>query len=181
MFALIDCNNFYVSCERVFNPSLNNKPVVVLSNNDGCVIARSEEVKELGIPMGAPVFKIKELIKAHSIRVFSSNFALYGDMSRRVMDVLEKLAPHIEIYSVDESFIEFKDQTTVDSYLVWGKETRLTLLKWLGTSTRVGFGQTKTLAKLANHWARKAPDGVYYVDQHSLDILKALLLKRFGG
>ena len=108
MFALIDCNNFYASCERVFNPSLNNQPVVVLSNNDGCVIARSNEAKALGIPMGAPAFQIKQLLNKHNIHVFSSNYALYGDMSARVMNILSNFSPELEVYSIDEIFLKLE-------------------------------------------------------------------------
>ena len=107
MFALVDCNNFYASCERVFNPTLNSKPVVVLSNNDGCVIARSNEAKNLGIPMGAPAFEYKRLFKKHNVNVYSSNYALYGDMSARVMNLLAEFTPDIEIYSIDEAFLKF--------------------------------------------------------------------------
>lgn len=107
MFGLMDCNNFYASCERVFNPSLNGRPVIVLSNNDGCVIARSNEAKALGIAMGAPAFQIKELIEQHKVNVFSSNYTLYGDISARVMTVLAAFAPEIEIYSIDEAFVDF--------------------------------------------------------------------------
>ena len=108
MFALVDCNNFYVSCERVFQPQFQNKPVVVLSNNDGCVISRSEEAKALGIPMGAPEFQYKDLIKQHNIQVFSSNYALYGDLSNRVMKTLQNFTPDIENYSIDEAFLNFE-------------------------------------------------------------------------
>ena len=108
MYALVDCNNFYASCERVFKPELNGKPVVVLSNNDGCVIARSNEAKALGVPMGAPAFKYQKLFDEHKIAVFSSNYALYGDMSNRVMTILGEMAPQIEIYSIDEAFLRFK-------------------------------------------------------------------------
>ena len=106
MFALVDCNNFYASCERVFNPSLRQKPIAVLSNNDGCVIARSDEAKALGLPMGAPAFKFKEFFKTNNIQLFSSNFALYGDMSSRVMRILEHFSPDVEVYSIDEAFLK---------------------------------------------------------------------------
>ena len=121
MFGLMDCNNFYVSCERVFNPSLNGRPVVVLSNNDGCVIARSNEAKALGIPMGAPAYQIKELVEKHGIAVFSSNYTLYGDMSARVMSILSSLAPDIEVYSIDEAFVNLdgvKDYQSLGTTIV---------------------------------------------------------------
>ena len=114
MYALVDCNNFYVSCERVFQPQLNGKPVVVLSNNDGCVISRSNEAKALGIPMGAPEFQVRDLIKQHDIRVFSSNYALYGDLSHRVMKILENYTPNVEVYSIDEAFLNFSGMTIPD-------------------------------------------------------------------
>jgi len=114
MFALIDCNNFYVSCERVFNPKLNNKPVVVLSNNDGCAISRSNEAKALGIPMGAPAFKYEKVFRKNNVKVFSSNFPLYGDMSSRVMSILSKFTPNIEIYSIDEAFLKFEGFANYD-------------------------------------------------------------------
>ena len=109
MYALVDCNNFYVSCERVFQPHLNDKPVVVLSNNDGCIISRSNEAKMIGIPMGAPEFKVRDLIKQHNIYVFSSNYALYGDLSHRVMKTLEHFAPNVEVYSIDEAFLKLTE------------------------------------------------------------------------
>ena len=114
MFALVDCNNFYVSCERVFQPQFKNKPVVVLSNNDGCVISRSDEAKTLGIPMGVPEFKIRTEIKQHQIAVFSSNYALYGDLSKRVMEILSDFTPDIENYSIDEAFLNFKNTNTTN-------------------------------------------------------------------
>jgi len=124
IFALIDCNNFYVSCERVFNPSLVNRPAVVLSNNDGCVVARSEEVKKLGIPMGTPLFKCADMIKKHGIAVLSSNYALYGDMSRRVMQTLEQFTDQIEIYSIDEAFIRL-DNLPITDYQKYAKRSNI--------------------------------------------------------
>jgi DNA polymerase V len=152
--AIVDCNNFYASCERVFNPSLNGKPIVCLSNNDGIVIARSEEAKALGIKMGDPFFKIEHLVKKHVVNVFSSNYTLYGDLSARVMMTLETFSPEVEIYSIDEAFlkmngIEEKNQT---EYL---RKIRRTLRQWLGLPVSVGMGPTKTLAKLANRLAKK--------------------------
>ncbi len=154
MFALIDCNNFYVSCERVFNPALEGKPVVVLSNNDGCVIARSNEAKSLGIGMGAPAFQCEGLFAKHNVYVFSSNYALYADMSRRVMDTLEQLSPAIEVYSIDEAFLTLDGFASPTEY---GRFLRNTVKRWTGIPISVGIGATKTLAKAAGWFAKKEP------------------------
>lgn len=154
--ALIDMNNFYVSCERVFNPKLINKPVVVLSNNDGCAVARSNEVKALGIGMGAPWFKFKDLAKQHGIVAYSSNYALYANMSNRVMSILRQFSPDQEIYSIDESFLDLSGFQTRD-LIEYGQQIRKRILKWTGLPACVGIGSTKTLAKLANHCAKKRP------------------------
>ena len=154
IFALVDCNNFYVSCERVFNPKLIGKPVVVLSNNDGCAVARSNEVKDLGIPMGAPYFKYKEVLEKAGTTVFSSNYALYGDMSHRVMQVLSKFSGDLEIYSIDEAFICF-DGVNSSSLESLGKEIRERVFRCTGIPVSVGFARTKTLAKMANELAKK--------------------------
>ena len=156
MLALVDCNNFYASCERLFRPELEGKPIVVLSNNDGCVIARSNEAKVLGIPMGAPEFKYREQMKQQGINVFSSNFPLYGDLSARVMNVLEKLSPDLEVYSIDEAFADMRGFNKVDLYK-HGLEVRQTVLQWTGIPVSIGFGQTKTLSKIANRVAKKSP------------------------
>lgn len=151
-FALIDCNNFYVSCERVFNPRLSCKPVVALSNNDGCVISRSAEAKALEVPMGAPYFKIEQEFRRQGGIALSSNYALYADMSNRVMSLLGTFSPHQEIYSIDECFLGmegFQNLTAI------GRTIRQHILKWTGLPVCVGFGPTKTLAKLANHVAKK--------------------------
>lgn len=154
VFALVDCDNFYVSCERVFNPKLKGKPVVVLSNNDGCVISRSDEVKELGIPMGAPIFQYEDLVKKYKIELISSNFTLYGDMSRRVMETIKTLCPDIEIYSIDEAFLSFDrfKYHNIDEYI---KKIRDRVLKWIGIPISIGVGETKTLAKIATRIAKK--------------------------
>ncbi len=154
MYALCDCNNFYASCERVFKPSLNGKPVVVLSNNDGCVIARSQEAKDAGVAMGAPAFEIKELIKQKGIHVFSSNYALYGDMSNRVMSVLGSFAPSFEVYSVDEIFLDFKGMhnTNLTEYC---KKIRKSVRQNTKIPISIGIAPTKTLAKMANKIAKK--------------------------
>lgn len=152
--ALIDVNNFYVSCERVFNPKLNNRPVVVLSNNDGCAVARSNEVKALGVGMGAPWFKFKDLAKEYGIIAMSSNYALYADMSNRVMSILRQYSPHQEVYSIDESFLDLTGFQTRD-LVKYGQHMRQRILKWTGLPVCVGIGSTKTLSKLANHCAKK--------------------------
>jgi DNA polymerase V len=154
--ALIDCNNFYVSCERVFNPRLEGVPVLVLSNNDGCAIARSNEVKALGVKMGDPAFTLRPLIEKHGIRVFSSNYVLYGDMSRRVYDALHCFSSEIECYSIDESFLSL-DGFAHRDLTVYGQEIRATVKRWTGIPTCVGIAPTKTLAKLANQAAKKQP------------------------
>ena len=154
MFALIDCNNFYASCERVFQPKLIGKPIVVLSNNDGCVIARSNEAKKLGIAMGAPYFQIRSAIARHDIIVRSSNYELYGDMSRRIMLALEQLTPGVEVYSIDEAFCDFSHFSQSD-LTAYAHEIRNTVRKWTGIPVSIGIAPTKTLAKAANTIAKK--------------------------
>lgn len=158
--ALIDCNNFYVSCERLFRPDLKNKPVAVLSNNDGCIVSRSQEVKDLGIKMAVPVHQVKHLIKQHNIQLFSSNYPLYADLSARMMHCLKSFSPHVDVYSIDEAFIDIDRHDTNPTEL--GHEIRNSLLRWVGIPTSVGIGPTKTLAKLANYAAKKwsKTDGV---------------------
>ncbi len=173
--ALIDCNNFYVSCERVFNPALKRKPIIVLSNNDGCVIARSQEVKDLGIKMGVPWFKVQNLARHHKIIVFSSNYTLYADMSNRVMQIISEFAPNQEVYSVDECFLDltgFKHFGLAD----YGQRIRSTINILVGLPVCVGVGASKTLAKVANHIAKKCSvfDGVCNLNeitQGTLDLL----------
>ena len=157
VFALVDCNSFYCSCERVFAPSLNNKAVIVLSNNDGCAVARTDEAKKLGIEMGAPLFKIKELIRKHDIKVFSSNYTLYGDMSLRVMQVLSTFAPEMEIYSIDEAFLSFNGMNSFD-LTAYSKNIRKTVYQYTGIPTCIGIGPTKVLAKIANKVAKRNKD-----------------------
>lgn len=154
MFALIDCNNFYASCERLFRPDLRNKPVIVLSSNDGCVIARSNEAKALGIPMGVPYFKVKALCKQSEVQVFSSNFGLYGDLSRRVMMTIEQEWPHMEPYSIDEAFLDLSSMP-MHLYDEFCLALQKKILKNTGIPTSIGIGQTKTLAKIANHLCKK--------------------------
>ncbi|WP_162052583.1 Y-family DNA polymerase [Pontibacter pamirensis] len=153
-FALVDCNSFYVSCERVFRPELEDVPVVVLSNNDGCVIARSDEAKALGIKMGMPYFQLKDLIKRERVEVFSSNYELYGDMSRRVVSTLSQFTPNLEIYSIDECFLDLS-HLKPEEVEEWGRSVRETVKKWTGIPVSVGAAGTKTLAKLANRLAKK--------------------------
>ncbi len=162
IFALVDCNNFFASCERVFRPDLWNKPVVVLSNNDGNIIARSSEAKALGIKMAEPYFKIRSFLEKHDVQVFSSNYTLYGDMSHRVMSVLQQLEPQVEIYSIDEAFISLPAGAAFN-LLEHGQSIRHTVTKWTGIPVSIGFAPTKTLAKLANRVAKKNPhhQGVY--------------------
>ncbi|MFZ6709360.1 Y-family DNA polymerase [Undibacterium sp. TC9W] len=163
IFALVDVNNFYVSCERAFNPRLQNKPVVVLSNNDGCAVARSAEVKALGVKMGAPWFHMTDLIKQHGIIGLSSNYTLYGDMSNRVMTILRGYSPHVEVYSIDECFLNVDGMGGIwETPTVMGQDIRKKVLKWTALPVCVGFATSKTLAKLANHVAKKLPlfDGV---------------------
>ncbi|MDD5070354.1 MAG: Y-family DNA polymerase [Candidatus Omnitrophica bacterium] len=154
MFCLVDCNNFYVSCERVFNPKLEKKPVVVLSNNDGCVISRSNQAKALNIKMGALYFKNKDFFKERGVCVYSSNYPLYADMSNRVMSVLKRFCPDIEIYSIDEAFLDFKTIYHKD-LLLYAKEIKETVKQWTGIPVSVGLASTKTLAKAANLYAKK--------------------------
>ena len=178
--ALIDCNSFYVSCERLFNPKISNRPVVVLSNNDGCVISRSTEAKKIGIKMGEPYFKVKELVKKNNVYIFSSNYALYGDISRRVMKTLRSFSDKIEIYSIDEAFIDLSHirEKEVENY---GKEIRKRILKWTGIPTSVGIANTKTLSKVANHIAKKNKTGVIYLDKDIDNHLKNFYVSDIWG
>jgi len=174
VFALVDCNNFYVSCERVFNPRLKTKPVIVLSNNDGCAVARSNEVKALGIKMGAPAFQIADLIKKHDIQVYSSNYALYGDMSDRVMNTLATFTPNIEIYSIDEAFLDLSDIKEQDR-AQFCQNVRKTVYQWTGIPVSVGVATTKTLAKIANRIAKKSEKTRGFLDlTHSPYLAHAL-------
>ena len=178
--ALVDCNSFYVSCERLFSPKIQKKAVVVLSNNDGCVISRSREAKDLGIKMGEPYFKVKELVKKNKVEVYSSNYALYGDISRRVMKVLKTFSPKVEIYSIDEAFIDlsFIDEKGVEDY---GREIRSRVLKWTGIPTSVGIASTKTLSKVANHIAKKEKAGVIYLNTNIDERLKKFPIEDVWG
>lgn len=157
--ALIDCNSFYVSCERLFNPKIRKKPVVVLSNNDGCIISRSNEAKTLGIKMGEPYFKAKDIIVKNNVQVFSSNYSLYGDISRRVMRTLKRFNSEIEVYSIDEAFLDLSNFSDDEIESV-GIEIRSIILQWTGIPTSIGIAKTKTLSKIANHIAKKEKSGV---------------------
>ncbi len=176
VFALVDCNNFYASCEKLFDPKLKDRPVVVLSNNDGCVVARSAEVKALGIPMGVPWFKLRDEAKHYGIVAFSSNYSLYADLSNRVVEVLSMFSPNIEVYSIDESFLDISGFERV-GYQAYGAEIRQRVADWLGLAVCVGIGASKTLAKLANHAAKKSlagNDGVCDFTTMSQAALEAL-------
>ena len=166
MFALVDGNNFYASCERVFRPDLRNTPIVILSNNDGCIIARSNEAKAFGVPMGLPYFKAKDIIIQNKIQVFSSNYALYGDMSNRMMNILRTFSPEVEVYSIDEAFLKLSgfDRYNLTDY---GIKISKTILKSTGLPTCVGIAPTKALAKVANKIAKKFPNetkSTYVID-----------------
>lgn len=185
MYALVDCNNFYASCERAFNPDLRNKPIAILSNNDGCVISRSDEAKALKLPMGAPIFKWEGFCKANNIKVLSSNYPLYGDMSSRVMTILEQFTPDVEVYSIDEAFLEFKGFQDKD-FTEYGIQIRQRILKWTGIPTCVGVAPTKALTKVANKIARKFPEetqGVYIIDSEEKRIkaLKWMPIEKVWG
>ena len=175
MFGLVDCNNFYASCERIFQPSLEGKPIAILSNNDGCVIARSNEAKALGLPMGAPAHQYNSFFNQHNVKVFSSNYPLYGDMSRRVMDVLKQFTPLVEVYSIDEAFLQFEgfEHYDLEEY---ARQIRKRVRKWTGMPVSIGLGPSKALAKVANRVAKKfagRTGGVYVIDSEEKRI-KAL-------
>lgn len=183
IFALIDCNNFFASCERLFRPDLSNKPVVVLSSNDGCVVARSNEAKALGIPMGAPAFKYRDVFRQHDIAQFSANFALYGDISRRITSTLASVTPRLEIYSVDEAFLELQN-LPIQDLSQWGAELRASILKWVGMPVSIGIATSKTLAKLASEQAKKVPElgGVLsLVDRPTDQYLQATDVQKVWG
>ena len=172
MYALIDCNNFFVSCERLFNPKLARSPVVVLSNNDGCVIARSNEAKALGIPMGAPAFQYRSLFLLHQVQILSANHTLYADISRRVFSTLEEFPYPIEIYSIDEAFLQVPE--SVQDLEALGRSIKEKIQQWVGIPVSVGFGKTKTLAKIANSFAKKerSCQGVFSLTMHDMRYLK---------
>ncbi|MFQ5498489.1 MAG: Y-family DNA polymerase [Candidatus Zixiibacteriota bacterium] len=180
-FALADCDNFYVSCERLFQPKYKSTPVVVLSNNDGCIVARSPEVKALGVGMGKPFYEFKDIIERHKVKVFSSNYTLYGDISRRVMETLKGLAAQVEVYSIDEAFLILG----TNEGLKLGKHIRRKVLKNIGIPLTIGIGQTKTLAKIAAEYAKKRGDGQSVFDLYSClkpdEILESVLVQDIWG
>lgn len=178
MIALADCNNFYVSCERVFRPHLRNRPVIVLSNNDGCAVARSNEAKALGVPMGAPYHQVRYLCERNGVQVFSSNYELYGDMSGRVVSVLRQFAPELEVYSIDESFLNFSGLTDPLEVAI---RMRQTVGQWTGIPISVGLGPTKTLAKLANRLAKKSGSGCMQVEAGEEDVLARVAIEDVWG
>jgi len=185
MYALVDCNNFYVSCERLFRPDLKNRPVLVLSNNDGCVISRSDEVKALDIHVGVPVYQVEKIIAAHNIHVFSSNYPLYGDMSSRVMGMLAEWSPEIEIYSIDEAFLRFPE-FRFDDLQKYAEAMRSKVSKGTGIPISVGFAPTKALAKVADIIAKKFPEKTGYVyvidtEEKRLKALKWMAIERVWG
>ncbi|PYF84621.1 DNA polymerase V [Marinomonas alcarazii] len=175
VFALVDCNNFYASCEKLFRPDLKHAPVAVLSNNDGCIVARSKEVKALGIKMGVPMFQVQDEIRKHGIVCFSSNYALYADMSNRVMTILEEEAPRLEVYSIDEAFMDLTGVDHVTDLLAFGKHVKAKVDQWTGITVGIGIAPTKTLAKLANHAAKKYPATGSVVDLMDANRQKRLL------
>jgi len=169
MIGLVDGNNFFVSCERIFNLRLRERPVSVLSNNDGCVVSRSNEFKALNIPMGTPYFQLRDLIKPHGLVLISSNYELYGDISHRMIETLHVFSDAIEQYSIDEAFIDLKRPGS--DYYSCAQEIRNTILQWVGVPCGVGFAQTKTLAKIANHIGKKSPDGIFVMPDDPSEIL----------
>lgn len=181
MYAHIDCNNFFVSCERLFRPDLEGKPVAVLSNNDGCLISRSQEVKDLGIAMGVPLFKIKPLVKQHDITLFSANFALYGDISERIVLLLREITPLIEVYSIDECFLDLSE-LHIDDYGTWGQQLRERVKREVGMPVSVGIGPTKTLAKVATTYAKKHGGVTAITDESRREVmLRSLAVEDIWG
>lgn len=180
MFALVDCNNFYISCERVFNPKLRNVPVLILSNNDGCIIARSNEVRDLGIKMGQPYFEVKNICKINQVRVLSSNYALYGDMSRRVMSILKQSCALVEIYSIDEAFVSLNifDETSIQDFAL---DLYKKILRYTGIPVSIGVGNTKTQAKLANYIAKREINNCYFNLTNNLYWYKLLKVSEVWG
>lgn len=180
MIGLVDGNNFYVSCERVFDPSLEQRPVGILSNNDGCVISRSQEFKDLGIAMGTPYFQLKPILARTNMVLKSSNYALYGDMSRRMISILSEFTPDVEQYSIDEAFIHVNLPDGGD-YTAYSTEIRTCILNWIGLPCGIGFAKTKTLAKIANHIAKKRPNGVFVMPDNPTSVLQNLPVGEVWG
>lgn len=165
-YALVDCNNFFVSCERVFRPDLAKEPVAVLSNNDGCVVARSNEVKSLDIPMGVPLFKVKDIVRVNNVQLFSANFELYGDMSQRIVELLRQETPLIEVYSIDECFIDLSELPIEDVH-EWAVRVRTRVWREVGIPVSIGVAPTKTLAKAASFYAKTHGDGTHVVEDEA--------------
>ncbi len=182
MFALVDCNNFYASCEKLFRPDLADRPVVVLSNNDGCIVARSAEAKKFDLPMAQPFFKCQDYLKSRNTAVFSSNYALYGDISSRVIAVLSNFSPEIEQYSIDEAFLGVEG-IKEDAFLNWAQELSATVKRWVGISVSVGIAKTKTLAKIANHAAKRSgePAAILLAAEDISKELEAITLTDIWG
>jgi len=181
MYALVDCNNFFVSCERLFRPGLRSKPVAVLSNNDGCFISRSQEVKDIGLPMGAPVFKYKQAIKANDVTLFSANFELYGDMSQRIISVLRSVTPLIEVYSIDECFVDLS-QLAIDDHQTWAVAVRERIFQEVGIPVSIGIAPTKTLAKVASTASKKRGGALAIdTDDKRLELLQDLPIEDIWG
>lgn len=184
IFALLDCNNFYASCEKVFNPALANVPVAILSNNDGCIISRSQEAKELGVPMGSPWFKVRDELNAKGVKVLSSNYVLYGDMSHRVMEILEEYTYNLELYSIDEAFADFTGLDHLD-LTAYGREICDKIKMWLGLPVTIGIGPTKTLAKVANTFGKKHKEVNGVLNLHNNpdidEILKLIPIEKVWG
>lgn len=182
LFALVDCNNFYASCERLFRPDLANKPIVVLSNNDGCVVARSNEIKKLGIKAGTPFYKVKYQLERVGATIFSSNYELYGDISSRVMNILSQAAPDIEVYSIDEAFLNISSFPSTTDLIRFATDLRAKVHLWTGIPVGIGIAKTKTLSKIANHIA-KENSGVFVLNNHQqrIEILKKLPVSEVWG
>ena len=181
-YALIDCNNFFVSCERLFRPDIAETPVAVLSNNDGCVIARSNEVKALGVPMGVPLFKVRDIVNANKVTLFSANFELYGDISQRIVRLLRDETPLIEVYSIDENFIDLSEMP-IDDRKAWARRVRQRILDEIGVPTSVGVAPTKTLAKVASTFAKTHGDGTWVIesDAERMAMLEQLPIEDIWG
>ena len=181
-YALIDCNNFFASCERIFRPDLRGKPVIVMSNNDGCVIARTNEVKALGVPMGVPIFKVRDIIRDHRVQLFSANFELYGDISQRIVSVLQEVTPLIEVYSIDECFMDLSQLPLTDAKR-WARELKDRVWQEVGVPVSIGIAPTKTLAKVASTYAKTHHDGVEVIDseEERREMLRELDIDELWG
>lgn len=176
--ALIDCNSFYASCERIFRPDLADTPIVVLSNNDGCIVAMSKEAKALNIPRGTPLFKLKDLFRRNNVQVFSSNYSFYGDISKRVMDIISNSSDCVEIYSIDEAFADWNFKNSMKE----AKKLRSNIFRWVGMPVSIGIAPTKTLAKIANHIGKKYTDGLFLINEtNRIDILKNTPVQEIWG